>query len=117
MKPYERLLAWQLCHELALTIYKVTLRWPDRERYGMISQIRRAAVSAPNNIAEGYAKRGPGELRKYLDTSLGSLSEIGYLLRLARDLGIMGSDEWRVVERRRDAAARMTWKLYKALKV
>ena len=49
----------------------------------MISQIRRAAVSAPNNIVEGYAKRGSGELRKYLDTSLGSLSEVGYLLRLA----------------------------------
>lgn len=117
MTPYERLLAWQLCHELALTIYKVTLRWPDRERYGMISQIRRAAVSAPNNIVEGYAKRGSGELRKYLDTSLGSLSEVGYLLRLARDLGILSSDEWKVVERQRDAAARMTWNLYKSLKV
>lgn len=117
MKPYEKLLAWQRCHELALSIYSLTKSWPDNERYGLIAQIRRAAVSAPNNITEGYAKRGSCELRRYLDISLGSLSEVGYLLRLARDLTILTSESWETVEAQREDAARLTWKLYNSLGV
>ena len=115
MKPYEKLLAWQRCHELTLAIYSLTKSWPDTERNGMIAQIRRAAVSAPNNIAEGYAKRGAGELRRFLDTSLGSLSEVGYLLLLARDLRILSPEAWQAVEAQREDSARLTWKLYRSL--
>jgi four helix bundle protein len=85
MMPYERLDAWNRCHELVLKVYAVTRDWPRYEQYGLISQVRRAAVSAATNIAEGGAKRGPREFRRYLDISLGSLSEVSYLLRLARD--------------------------------
>ena len=56
--PYERFDAWKMTHQLALRVYKVTESWPVSERYGLTIQIRRAALSAPTNIAEGSAKRG-----------------------------------------------------------
>ncbi|MDH4348180.1 MAG: four helix bundle protein, partial [Gemmatimonadota bacterium] len=87
MFPFERLEAWRGCHELTLAVYSVTNTWPRHEQYGLISQSRRAAASAATNIAEGSAKRGPAEFRRYLDIVLGSLSELAYLLMLARDLG------------------------------
>jgi four helix bundle protein len=83
--PYERFEAWKVSHELALAVYAATRGWPRSELYGLTSQLRRAALSAPTNIAEGSAKRGPAEFRRFLDYSLGSLSELAYLLRFARD--------------------------------
>jgi four helix bundle protein len=76
MAPYERFDAWKAAHHLALRVYKVTDGWPQNERYGLTIQIRRAALSAPTNIAEGSAKRGSREFRRYLDIALGSLSEV-----------------------------------------
>jgi hypothetical protein len=58
MVAYERFDAWKVAHQLALQVYKVTDRWPVNEKYGLTMQIRRAALSAPTNIAEGSAKRG-----------------------------------------------------------
>ena len=57
MVPYERFDAWKMAHQLALQVYKVTESWPVSERYGLTIQIRRAALSAPTNIAEGSAKQ------------------------------------------------------------
>ena len=74
MVPYERFDAWKMSHQLALRVHWLTANWPVQERYGLTAQIRRAALSAPTNIAEGSAKRGPREFRRYLDISLGSLS-------------------------------------------
>ncbi|MGZ8398312.1 MAG: four helix bundle protein [Gemmatimonadales bacterium] len=62
MLPYERFDAWKPTHDLALRVYCVTDRWPVQEKYAPTAQIRRAALSAPTNIAEGSAKRGPREL-------------------------------------------------------
>jgi four helix bundle protein len=73
MVPYERFDAWKIAHQLALEVYAITERWPANERFGLTAQVRRAALSAPTNIAEGSAKRGSRELRRYLDIALGSL--------------------------------------------
>ena len=115
MKPYERLAAWQRCHALALLVYRSSEPWPVAERYGITSQLRRAALSAPTNIAEGSAKRGRAEFRRFLDIAIGSLSEVGYLLLVARDLHIIPDDSWADLERERDAAARITYLLYRSL--
>jgi four helix bundle protein len=75
MMPFERFKAWRLAHRLALDVYQESSRWPARERYGLVSQARRAAVSIPSNIAEGTAKRGEREFGRHLDIALGSLSD------------------------------------------
>ncbi len=116
MKRYKNLIAWQRCHELALAIYRATEIWPATERYGLTAQIRRAAASAPTNIAEGSAKRGKAEFRRFLDISLGSLSEVSYQLELARDLGFLREADWQAIEAARDAAGRVTWLLYRSLR-
>ncbi len=115
MLPYERFDAWKLAHELALRVYGVTDRWPAQERYGVTAQIRRAALSAPTNIAEGSAKRGPRELRRYLDIALGSLSEVSFLLRFSRDRGILTDADFETLDDLRNQAGKLTWRFYSSL--
>ena len=115
MKPYERLRAWQACHELVLGIYQASQNWPKAEMYGLTSQTRRAAFSIPMNISEGCAKRGSREFRRFLDISLGSMSELTYCLRLARDLDYLNESEWNRVEGRREEAGKLLWGLYRAI--
>lgn len=74
-----------------------------------------AALSVPANIADGAAKRGPREFRRFLDISLGSLGEVTYLLCVARDLEFLTEDTWCELERLRDHAGKLTWGLYKAV--
>jgi four helix bundle protein len=82
----------------------------------LISQVRRAAYSAAANIAEGSARLGHAEFRKYLNITLGSLAELSYALRLARDLEYLKLEEWGEMEALRDHAARLTWGLYRSLR-
>ena len=78
MMPYERPTAWRAAHAIAVEIYKTTQAFPKHELYGLTSQLRRAAVWIPANIAEGAAKRGSPEFRRFLDVALGSFSEVSY---------------------------------------
>ena len=84
----EDLKVYEKCYKSALSIYRMTERFPKDEMYGMTSQIRRAATSIPLNIAEGYAKReSQAEFKRYLMMALGSSDEIQVLLSFAKDLG------------------------------
>ena len=116
MAPFERFTAWQHSHRLVVEVYRATGRWPVSERFGLAGQVRRAAVSIPTNIAEGSAKRGSREFRRYLDIALGSLAELTYLLRLACDLGYLEQNEFERVEQARDEAGRHVWRLYESLR-
>jgi four helix bundle protein len=115
MKPYERLLAWQASHRLVLGIYQATQRWPKPEQYGLMSQSRRAAFSIALNIAEGSARRGSREFRRFLDIALGSMSDLTYCLRLARELDYLGEAEWKEIEDQREEAGKLLWGLYQAM--
>lgn len=115
MMPYERFDAWRLCHELGLEIYRVTARFPREELYGLSAQARRAAFSAAANIAEGSAKRGRRESRRFLDISLGSLVELAYVVRFASDLGYLTPDDAAHITALRERAAIVTWKLYRSM--
>ena len=115
MAIYERLKAWERCHRLCVAVYDRTKAWPSEERYGLTSQARRSAHSAAANIAEGCAKKGPKEFRRYLNISLGSLSELSYTLLLARDLNILSQKEWLELDELHRAAGGMTWLLYRSL--
>ena len=84
-KHYKDLLVWQKGMNLAKLIYKLTMRFPAEERYGLTSQLRRAAVSVPN-IAEGQARRGTNEFLQFLSIAEGSLAELDTQLLLSVEL-------------------------------
>jgi four helix bundle protein len=113
--PYERYDAWKVAHQLALEVYGFTDQWPACERYQLTAQLRRAALSVPTNIAEGAAKRGPREFRRYLDIARGSLSEVSYLLRFSKDRGIIDDETVQHLDELRDRAGKLTWGLYASL--
>jgi len=113
--PYERFDAWRACHELALGTYRLTNTFPRHELYGLASQMRRAAFSAAANIAEGAAKRGRAEFRRFLDISLGSLSELSYAGRLAKDLEYLSAEQWKEFDDGCSRAGKLTMGLYKAM--
>ena len=113
MMPYENLTAWQLCHALFLDVYRVTATFPKSELYGLTSQMRRAAFSAAANIAEGSAKRGPREFRRYLDLTLGSLAELSYAIRAVGDLKLLSTEEATRLSAAHQKAGRVTWGLHR----
>src|SRR5439155_23773488 len=115
MAPYGRFAAWRECHALALEVYRATRVFPKDELYGLTSQARRAAFSAAANIVEGSAKRGSAEFRRFLDISLGSLTELGYTLRISRELGILAEESWGKLNDLQSRARFLTWKLYESV--
>ena len=116
MRSFEDLHAWRLAHQLVLSVYRATEGWPTAERYALTAQARRAGFSVAVNIAEGLAKRGPSEYRRFLDMSLGSLSELRYVLLLARDLGYLTSADHTALETQRDRAGKVLWALYRSVR-
>ena len=112
MAPYERFDAFRLCHRLALDVCLESASFPRDERYGLTAQMRRAAFSAPANIVEGSVKRGKAEFRRYLDIALGSLAELGYVIRLASELGFLDETRRLNLEDAHTQASKATWALY-----
>lgn len=87
MRDFRQLKVWEKAHGLSLTIYKATATFPQQELFGLTSQLRRAAVSIPANIAEGCGRSGEPELVRFLRISFGSASELEYHIILSADLG------------------------------
>lgn len=84
---FEKVEVWKKAHEFVLSVYKLTELFPRHETYGLTSQLRRAAVSIPANIAEGFGKATKPDKIKYYVISQGSIEECKYYLILAKDLG------------------------------
>jgi len=89
MKDFREMQVWHKGHKLALEIYKLTAKFPKEESYGLSSQIRRAAVSIPTNIAEGCGRGSTKELKHFLRISMGSASEVEYQILLSYELRYM----------------------------
>ena len=87
LKNYKDLLVWQKAYQLCLAVYRATKGYPHEERYGLTSQIRRAAVSVPSNIAEGYGRKTTLEYIRFLYIAYGSNCELETQLLLSGDLG------------------------------
>src|SRR5207249_922227 len=86
IKTFCDLEVWRKAHRVVLDVYKLTNPFPKSERFGVVSQLRRAAYSIPANIAEGFGRRSTKELLHFLAVSNGSLEELRYFLLLSRDL-------------------------------
>ena len=109
-------MAWRECHHLALAVYSATKSFRADERYGLTSQLRRAAFSAAANIVEGSSRRTAREFRRFLDIALSSLSEVGYALRFVHEAGLLGDSEWQPLDDQQSRARFLTWRLYQAIK-
>lgn len=86
-KTFQDLIVWQKSHRLVLNIYLLSGNFPKTESYGLTSQLRRAAISIPANIAEGFKRKSLAEKARFMNIFQSSLEECRYYLILARDLG------------------------------
>ena len=86
---FEQLDVWKISHRLTLDVYDYTKSLPDDEKYGLMSQMRRSAVSVPANIAEGFKKRGSKDKVRFYNIAQGSLEELRYYFILCRDLNYL----------------------------
>jgi four helix bundle protein len=94
MKTHKDLDLWKTSMDLVLEIYRITRHYPKEEVYGMISQMRRAAVSVPSNISEGAARKHPKEFIRFLQISSGSLSELETQVIISNQLSWITEQEY-----------------------
>lgn len=92
-KCFEDLIVWQKAHAFVLALYQASATFPSHEQFGLRSQLRRAAVSIPANIAEGFAKQTKPDKAKFFNIAQGSLEEVRYYLILSRDLKYLDNAE------------------------
>src|SRR5215469_3852556 len=93
-RSFRDLLVWQKAHRCVLTVYAFTGKFPKQETYGLVAQMRRAAISIPANIAEGFRRRGKADKVRFLNIAEASLEESRYYLILAEDLGYGETQEF-----------------------
>ena len=117
IKSFTDLRAWKEAHLLVLDIYKITNKFPEKERFGLIIQIQRAAVSISSNIAEGFSRNSNLEKRQFYYQALGSLTEVQNQLLIARDLGYISSKEFKTIADQSVVVSKLTNGLIKSVKV
>ncbi len=115
VRCYRDLIVWRKAIDLVIEVYRYTRAFPKEETYGLISQLRRAAVSVPSNIAEGHARVSTGEFRQFLGHSLGSLVEIETQILISERLNYIDPANASEISRRTDEIGRMLNALLRSL--
>jgi len=117
MRNYTKFSVWQRSHDLTLKIYKeIVPCFPDSERYGLTSQIRRAVYSIPMNISEGCSRSSEKDFAHFLEISLGSANELEYCLMLTKDLSIITETQYAVLNDQVNAIKAMIINLIKKIR-
>lgn len=116
LKSYKDLKVWQKGYKLTLETYKTTVKFPKSELYGLTSQMRRAAVSIPSNIAEGYMRQYPAEYLQFLSMAYSSAGEIETQILLSHDLGFMKDTDFGKIYGMEQEVAKMLFALIKSLR-
>lgn len=116
MQNFKKLSVWNKSHSLTLDIYKLTMEFPKDERFGLISQMRRAASSIPMNIAEGCGRSSDSDFARFIHFSIGSSNELEYQLILSKDLNYIKPEYWNKLNERILEIRRMLIGLSKKLK-
>ena len=106
IKTYKDLEIFKGSYKLSLYIYKITAKYPKDELYGITSQLRRAAVSIPLNISEGYGRKSDLDFKRFLKISLGSLNETTTLIELSKDLKYITDGEYEKLIKQYDILGR-----------
>ena len=115
-KPHKNLDAWKNGIELTMKIYRLTEELPDTEKFGLISQMRRAAVSIPSNIAEGAARNTSKEFIQFLHTAQASLSELDTQVIICKQLNYLSDDSLRSFDEQMERESKLISGLIKYLK-
>ncbi|MBN1219387.1 MAG: four helix bundle protein [Anaerolineae bacterium] len=113
IENFRGLEVWQKAHQLVLEVYMATKSFPADEKYGLVSQIRRAAVSVPGNIAEGFKRRGQADKTRFYNTGERSLEELKYYLILSKDLGYVANIEQLMTDT--ETISRMLYRLIESI--
>ena len=113
---YRDLNVWKKAIELVKAIYKATQKFPKEEIYGLISQMRRAAVSIPSNIAEGQTRKGNKEFAQFLYVSKGSAAELETQIIIAHELNYVSSDTSKMIIEQIEVISRMLFRLTESIK-
>jgi four helix bundle protein len=114
-KPHKKLIAWRKTMNLVEKVYELSKKFPREEIYALSSQMRRAAISAPSNIAEGAAGRSPVQFRNYLSVAIGSLNELATQLEIAYRIGYLDKTAFEDTESLVDECLAVTYGLRKRL--
>lgn len=117
MKTVEDLDVFKLSHQLALEVYEITQAFPQHEKFGLISQIRRSAYSIPMNLLEGSHRLSTKEYRQFVGIARGSAGEMKYQLLLARDLKYMSNEQYLEFIGRYERVSQMLTRLAQSLNV
>ena len=115
MRPHERLDVWREAVDFVVTVYRATESFPREEKFGLTSQVRRAAVSVPANIAEGAARRSPKEFAYFISNAQGSASELETELLIAHRLGYLRQSTYLELRNTLDHIGRMLIGLYRSV--
>jgi four helix bundle protein len=115
IKNFKDLKIWQKSMELAKVIYQATNSFPAKETYGIISQMRRSAVSVPSNIAEGFMRRHNKEFKQFLYIAIGSLAELETQVLLSEELGFLKKDNNKDIQADINELNKMIMSLIKCL--
>ena len=115
IESFEDLLVWQKSISLVETLYEITAKFPAEEKFNLTSQLRRAAVSVPSNIAEGYSRKSLGDYIRFLLISVGSLAEIKTQLVIANRLNFLGNESMAVIKEKIVEIDKMLRALVKSL--
>lgn len=117
MRPHKNLLVWKDAIELVEIIYTLCEKFPESEKFGLTSQLKRAIVSVPTNIAEGAARNTKKEFIQFLYISSGSLSEVDTLITIASNLKYLKNEELKMITRKMDKISSLLNGLIKKLKM
>jgi four helix bundle protein len=114
IQNFRDLEVWQKAHQFALNIYVITKKFPVEEKFGLISQIRRAVISVPANIVEGFKRRGVKDSLHFYTIAEASLEEVRYYLIFSQDLKYISSEIYKKLESQAEETAKMLFVFKKA---